>query len=75
MENTNNSLKSTQRALQGSIMQNDQLQKELSSSHTLPYMEDGHLHMEYDIVDVMKEPHVEDKNEKGADFSGACEEP
>ena len=27
----------------------------------------GHFHMEYDIVEVMKLPHVEDKHEEGAD--------
>ena len=31
-------------------------------------MEYGHFHMVYDIVEVMKEPHVEDKHEESSDL-------
>ena len=48
-------------------MQNDQLWKELISSHTLSYIEDDYFHMEDDIVEVMKEPHVEDKQDESSD--------
>ena len=67
-EATYDSLKRTQEALQESILQIDQLQRELNVPHPPSCMERNHVHMVVTTLDVLKEPHVEDNHEEGADL-------
>ena len=61
---TCDSLKSTHKALQESRLHIDQILKELNVSHLPSCMEYDHVHMVGDTLDVMEEPHVEDKHEE-----------
>ena len=65
---TCDSLKITQEVLQQSRLQNDLLQKELKVPHRLSCMENDHVHMVGDTLDVMEEPHVKDKHEEDIDL-------
>ena len=64
-EATYDSLKRTQEALQDSRLYIDQIQRDLNVPHPPYCMENNHLHMVGSILDVMKEPRVEDNHEGG----------
>ena len=61
-------MKRTQEALQESILNIDQIQRELNVPHPPSCMENNHVHMVETTLDVLKEPHVEDNHEEGADL-------
>ena len=67
-EATYDSLKKNQEALQALSLQIDQLQRDLNVPHPPSCMEKNHVHMVGTTLVVLKEPHVEDKHEEGADL-------
>ena len=50
------------------MLQIDQLWKELNVPHPPYCMENDHVHMVGGTLDVLEEPHVEDKHEEGVDL-------
>ena len=60
-EATYDSLKRTQEVLQESRLQIDQIQSDLNLPHSPYCMEKNDVHMVVTTLDVLKEPHVEDK--------------
>ena len=67
-EATYDSLKRTQESLQESILQIDQLQRDLNVPHPPSCMEKNHVKMVVTTLDVLKEPHVEENHEEGVDL-------
>ena len=67
-EATYGSLKRTQEALQESRLQIDQLRKEFNVPHPLYFMENDHVHMVCDTLNMMEEHQVEDKHDEVVDL-------
>ena len=65
-EATCDSLKRTQESLQNLRLHIYQLIKELNVPHPPSCMENDHVHMVGATLDVLEEPHMEDKHEEGA---------
>ena len=57
-------MKRTQEALQESILQIDEIERDLNVPHPPYCMEKNHVHMLVTALDVLKETHVEENHLK-----------